>query len=385
MVEFEFTEEQTLLRKAVHDFVTERIKPLADQIEEEDEIPRELIAEMGELGYFGAVVPKEYGGSGFGEIGYCIAVEELSRGSSAVSVLVGAHESLAETAILLGGSEEQKKRHLPAMAAGEKIGAFALTEPEAGSDAGSIRTTAEAKGDHYLLNGSKIFITNGSIADVIVTFALTDPSLGSRSGITGFIVEKGMSGFHVDQIEKKMGLRGCHTASLSFKELEVPKENVLGEVGGGFKLALTVLDYGRTSLGAGCLGGAKEILEVCIAYAGQRIQFGKPIAQQQIIQFMLADMAARIYAMESMVYRSAWLLESGRSFVREASITKLLCSEWLGKIADAAVQIHGGYGYIKDYAVERFYRDARINRLFEGTSEIQRLILARDILTKGGY
>lgn len=385
MIEFEFTEEQKLLRRSVREFVEERIKPLADKIDKEDHIPEELLAEIGELGYFGAVVPEEYGGAGFGEIGYCIVVEELSRGSSAVAVLVGAHESLAETNIVIAGTEEQKKKYLPDMAAGKKIGAWALTEPEAGSDAGSIRTAAEDRGDHYVLNGSKIFITNGSIADVIVTFAVTDPSLGARGGITGFIVEKDMPGFSVDHVEEKMGLHGCPTAALSFKDVKVPQENVLGEVGGGFKLALTVLDYGRTSLAAGCLGGMKELLEICTAYAQQRIQFGKPIAQQQVIQFMLADMAARIYALESMVYRAAWLFDSGKEFIREASIAKLLGSEWLGEIADMAVQIHGGYGYIKEYPVERFYRDARINRLFEGTSEIQRLVIARDVLKRGGY
>ncbi len=383
MIEFEFTEEQKMLRRSVREFVTERLKPLADEIEEKDEIPQDLIQEMGELGYFGAIVPEEYGGSGFGEIGYCIVVEELSRASSAVAVLVGAHESLAEMAILLGGTEEQKRRYLPEMAAGRKIGAYALTEPEAGSDAGAIRTRAEDRGDHYVLNGTKVFITNGDIADVIVTFAVTDPALGPRGGITGFIVEKGMPGFSVDQVERKMGLRGCHTAALSFKDVEVPKENVLGEVGGGFKLALTVLDYGRASLAAGCLGGAKELLEICTQYAQQRIQFDRPIAQQQVIQFMLADMAAKIYAMESMVYRTAWLIDSGKPFIREASIVKLLASEWLDEIADMAVQIHGGYGYIKEYQVERFYRDSRINRLFEGTSEIQRLIIARDVLKRG--
>lgn len=385
MIEFEFSEEQNLLRRSVHEFVEQRIKPIADEIDEQDEIPQDLIDEMGELGYFGAVVPEEYGGSGFGEIGYCIVVEELSRGSSAVAVLVGAHQSLAETTILLAGNEQQKKKYLPEMAAGKKIGAYALTEPEAGSDAGSIRTTAEDKGDHYILNGSKIFITNGSIADVIVTWAVTDPSLGPRGGITAFVVEPDMAGFNIDQVEEKMGLRGCHTADLSFKEMKLPRENVLGEVGGGFKLALTVLDYGRTSLGAGCLGGAKELLEICTAYAGQRIQFGKPIAQQQVIQFWLADMAAKIYALESMVYRAAWLFDSGKPFIREASMTKLLGSEWLDEIADLAVQIHGGYGYIKEYQVERFYRDARINRLFEGTSEVQRLVIARDVLKRGGY
>ncbi len=385
MIEFEFTEEQNLLRRSVREFVNERIKPLAPKIDKEDHIPEELIAEMGELGYFGAVVPEEYGGSGFGEVGYCIVVEELSRGSSAVAVLLGAHESLAETAILIGGNDEQKRRLLPEMAAGKKLGAYALTEPEAGSDAGSIRMRAEERGDHYVLNGTKIFITNGNIADVIVTFAVTDPTLGPRGGITGFIVEKGMKGFSVDHVEEKMGLHGCPTAALSFKDVEVPKENVLGEVGGGFKLALTVLDYGRTSLAAGCLGGMKELLEICTAYAQQRIQFGKPIAQQQVIQFMLADMAAKIYALESMVYRAAWLFDSGKEFIREASISKLLGSEWLDEAADMAVQIHGGYGYIKEYQVERFYRDARINRLFEGTSEIQRLVIARDVLKRGGY
>jgi len=385
MIEFEFTEEQNLLRRSVREFVNERIKPLAAKIDEEDHIPEELIEEMGELGYFGAVVPEEYGGSGFGELGYCIVVEELSRGSSAVAVLLGAHESLAETAILIGGTEEQKKKYLPDMAAGKRLGAYALTEPEAGSDAGSIRTTAEDRGDHYVLNGSKIFTTNGNIADVIVTFAVTDPTLGPRGGITGFIVEKEMPGFSVDHVEKKMGLHGCPTAALSFKDLEVPKENVLGPVGGGFKLALTVLDYGRTSLAAGCLGGMKELLEICTQYAQQRVQFGKPIAQQQVIQFMLADMAAKIYALESMVYRAAWLFDTGKEFIREASIAKLLGSEWLDEAADMAVQIHGGYGYIKEYQVERFYRDSRINRLFEGTSEIQRLIIARDVLKRGGY
>jgi len=385
MIEFEFTEEQNLLRRSVREFVNERIKPLAAKIDEEDHIPEELLAEMGELGYFGAVVPEEYGGSGFGEVGYCIVVEELSRGSSAVAVLLGAHESLAETAILIGGNEEQKRRFLPEMAAGKKLGAYALTEPEAGSDAGSIRMRAEDRGDHYVLNGTKIFITNGNIADVIVTFAVTDPTLGPRGGITGFIVEKGMKGFSVDHVEEKMGLHGCPTAALSFKDVEVPKDNVLGQVGGGFKLALTVLDYGRTSLAAGCLGGMKELLEICTAYAQQRVQFGKPIAQQQVIQFMLADMAAKIYALESMVYRAAWLFDTGREFIREASIAKLLGSEWLDEAADMAVQIHGGYGYIKEYQVERFYRDARINRLFEGTSEIQRLVIARDVLKRGGY
>lgn len=385
MIEFEFTEEQNLLRRSVREFVNERIKPLAAKIDAEDHIPEELLAEMGELGYFGAVVPEEYGGSGFGETGYCIVVEELSRGSSAVAVLLGAHESLAETAILIGGNEEQKRRFLPEMAAGKKLGAYALTEPEAGSDAGSIRTRAEAHGGRYVLNGTKIFITNGNIADVIVTFAVTDPTLGPRGGITGFILEKGMKGLSVDHVEEKMGLHGCPTAALSFKDLEVPEENVLGEVGGGFKLALTVLDYGRTSLAAGCLGGMKELLEICTTYAQQRIQFGKPIAQQQVIQFMLADMAAKIYALESMVYRAAWLFDSGKEFIREASIAKLLGSEWLDEAADMAVQIHGGYGYIKEYQVERFYRDARINRLFEGTSEIQRLVIARDVLKRGGY
>lgn len=384
-MDFEFTEEQKMLRKTVREFVEEEIKPIADEIDEQKEIPQDLIKEMAELGFFGAKFPDKYGGAGFGEIGYCILVEELSRGSSSVAVLVGAHESLACTTVYLAGSEELKQRYLVPMARGEKIGCYALTEPEAGSDAGAIRTAAEDMGDHYLLNGAKVFATNGDAAGVIVTFAVTEKSLGPRGGITAFVVEPDMPGFSVDQLEEKMGIRGAHTAQLSFKNVEVPKENVIGDEGAGFKLALTALDHGRASLAAGCVGGAKELVDLCTAYAQARVQFDRPIAQQQIIQFMLAEMAAKVYAMESIAYRTAWLMEQGKPFIRESAIAKLKCSEWLDELADVAVQIHGGYGYIKEYPVERFYRDSRINRLFEGTSEIQRLVIARDLLKKGKY
>lgn len=381
---FGFSEEQNILRRTVREFTEQEIKPIADEIDENKEIPANLIHQMAELGFFGAVFPEKYGGSAFGEVGYLIVIEELSRGSLSVAVLVGAHESLACTSIYLFGSEELKNRLLIPLARGEKIGCFALTEPEAGSDAASIRTEACDKGDYYLLNGGKIFATNGDIADVIVTFAVTDKSSGSR-GISAFVIESNMPGFSVDALEEKMGIRGAHTAQVSFNDLKVPKENLIGKEGTGLKNALTTLDYGRLSIAAECVGAAKEMIDLCTQYAKQRIQFGKPISQKQAIQFMLAEMVAKTYSMESIAYRTAWMIDEEKPFIREASIAKLKCSEWLDEIVDMAVQIHGGYGYIKEYPIERFYRDSRINRLFEGTSEIQRLIIGSELLAKGRY
>lgn len=384
-MDFEFSEEQNILRRTVREFTEEKIKPIADQIDEEKEIPKDLIKEMAQLGFFGACFPAKYGGSAFGEVGYCIVIEELNRGSPSVAILVGAHESLACTSIYLDGSEELKERFLFPMAQGEKIGSFALTEPEAGSDAAAIRTEASDKGDHYLLNGGKIFATNGDIADVIVTFAVTDRSPKGRREISAFVIEPDMPGFAVDSLEEKMGIRGAHTAQLSFNDVKVPKEYMIGEAGTGLRNALTTLDYGRVSIAAGCAGQAKELVDLCTQYARQRQQFGKPISKQQAVQFMLAEMTAKTYSMESIAYRTAWMVDKGKPFIREASIAKLKCSEWLDEIADMAVQIHGGYGYIKEYPIERFYRDSRINRLYEGTSEIQRLTIGRDLLKKNKY
>ncbi|MFQ5795114.1 MAG: acyl-CoA dehydrogenase family protein [Candidatus Bipolaricaulia bacterium] len=384
-MDFEFNEEHKMLRRTVHAFVEEEIKPLARQIDEEARIPEALIKALAELGVFGVTFPEEYGGSDFGEIGYCIVVEELTRGSSSVAVMVGAHESLACTGIYLDGSEELKQRYLKPMARGEKIGAFALTEPEAGSDAGALRTTAEETDGSYLLNGTKIYITNGDIADVIVVFAVTDKTLGARGGITAFVVESEMDGFAVEQVEEKMGIRGARSAQLSFTDVEVPAENVIGEVGAGFKTAMQVLDRGRLGLAAGCVGAAKELINLSLAFAQEREQFDRPIAQHQAIQFMLAEMTAQTYAMESFTYRTAWLHDSGRPFTRESAITKLVASEMLDDIVDKAVQIHGGMGYMTEYPIERFYRDARINRIFEGTSEIQKLVIFRRLADQGSY
>lgn len=374
-----------MLRDLARKFTDKEIRPLARQIDEQGDIPKELIKKMAELGFFGIAFPEEYGGVGGGEIGYCIVLEEISRGCGSTAVMLGAHQSIGAMAIYLDGTEEQKKKYLTPLARGEKIAAFALTEPGAGSDAAAIETSAVLEGDHYVLNGQKIFITNGSIADIITVFAVTDKALGARGGVTAFIVEATMPGYKVVRSEDKMGIRGTHTSELLFENVRVPKENVLGRVGYGFLTAMKTLDVGRLSLAAGCVGAAKELLDLSTRYATTRVQFGKPIAEQQAIQWMLAEMAADIFAMESLTYRAAWMRDAGLKFSREAAIAKFYCSEALDRIVDKAVQIHGGMGYMKDYPIERMYRDARINRIFEGTNEIQRMVVARDVIKKGGY
>ncbi|MDZ7262172.1 MAG: acyl-CoA dehydrogenase family protein [candidate division KSB1 bacterium] len=384
-MDFTFTEEQEMLRDLARKFTDKEIRPLARQIDEQGDIPKELIKKMAELGFFGIAFPEEYGGVGGGEIGYCIVLEEISRGCGSTAVMLGAHQSIGAMAIYLDGTEEQKKKYLTPLARGEKIAAFALTEPGAGSDAAAIETSAVLEGDHYVLNGQKIFITNGSIADIITVFAVTDKALGARGGVTAFIVEATMPGYKVVRSEDKMGIRGTHTSELLFENVRVPKENVLGRVGYGFLTAMKTLDVGRLSLAAGCVGAAKELLDLSTRYATTRVQFGKPIAEQQAIQWMLAEMAADIFAMESLTYRAAWMRDAGLKFSREAAIAKFYCSEALDRIVDKAVQIHGGMGYMKDYPIERMYRDARINRIFEGTNEIQRMVVARDVIKKGGY
>jgi acyl-CoA dehydrogenase len=280
----------------------------------------------------------------------------------------------------LAGTPEQKRRYLPSMARGERIGAYALSEPESGSDAQAMRTTARRDGDRWILNGTKTWITNGPVADVVSTFAMVE-----GEGVTAFVVEKGFPGFSVGKIEEKMGLAGSQTSELVFRDLEVPAGNLLGEVGKGFRVAMAVLDVGRLGLSASAVGMGKDAIDRSVSYAGERKAFGKPIAEHQAIQFMLAEMAAETYAMEGMVYRTAWLCDQGMRFSREAAICKMFCSEALGRVVDRAVQLHGGMGYSREMWPERFYRDARIYRIFEGTNEIQRLVIARDVLKKGGY
>lgn len=378
MIEFSFTEEQQMLREIVRNFTNNEIKPIAKKIDEEEKIPPELIQKIADLGLLGASFPVEYGGGGFGEIGYCIIQEEISRGCSSTATFIGAHQSIGTNAIFLGGSELLKQKYVVPLAQGKMIAAFCLTESQAGSDSFNIKTRAKLDGDYYILNGEKLWITNGGIADVLSVFARTD------KGISAFVVETKWEGVEIGPAEKKMGIRGSTTNPISFENVKVPKENLIGQEGRGFLIAMKTLDAGRLGLGAACIGSAKELLELSTKYAKERIQFDQPISNFQAIQFMLAEMTTLIYAMESMVYRTAAKYDKGENVTREAAMVKLFCSEALDKIVDYAVQIHGGMGYSRELPIERMYRDARINRIFEGTNEIQKGIIARDIIKKNG-
>jgi alkylation response protein AidB-like acyl-CoA dehydrogenase len=378
MSEYAITEEQKMLRDMVRDFVNAEIKPIAHKIDEDEKIPPELIRKIADLGLLGEAFPQEYGGGGFGEMGYCLAAEEIARGCMSTATFIGAHQSIGANAIYLGGSEALKKKYLVPLAEGKMIGAFALTEVLAGSDSFNLRTRAVRDGNEWVINGEKMWITNGSIADVVSTFARTE------RGITGFVVETKTPGYTAGPPEKKMGIRGSVTTPIVFENVRVPHENMIGEDGRGFLVAMKTLDAGRLGLGAATLGAAKELLEMSAKYAKERKQFDVPIAQFQAIQFMLAEMATFVYAMESMVYRTAAAYDEGKSISRQAAIVKLFCSESLDKVADFAVQVHGGMGYSRELPIERYYRDSRINRIFEGTNEIQKLVIAREVLKKGG-
>jgi alkylation response protein AidB-like acyl-CoA dehydrogenase len=386
-MDFTFTEEQVMLRDMVKKFAENEVKPLARQIDKEQnaELIKQILKKGAELGLTGIPFPEAYGGAGMGEMGYCILLEELSCACASTTVTFGAHVGLAGMSIFIGGNEDQKQKYLAALVRGEKIGAYALTEPGAGSDAANLQLSARKEGSHYVLNGTKLWITNGDIADIIVVYALTDAKLKARGGITAFIVETPTAGFTANRIHDKMGLRGSATAELVFQDVRVPEENVLGTVGRGFMIAMETLDESRLSLAAGCLGAAKELLAMSADFAKKRVAFGQPIASFQAIQWMIAEMAAEIYQMESIIYRTAWLFDQGKKIPREGAICKLFCSEALDRIVDKAVQIHGGNGFMGEHPVERFYRDSRINRIFEGTNEIQRIVIAEDILKKGGY
>ncbi|OGF96962.1 MAG: acyl-CoA dehydrogenase [Candidatus Glassbacteria bacterium RBG_16_58_8] len=384
-MDFTFTEEQQMLRETVRKFTEKDVKPLARQIDTEKKIPEELLDTCREMGLFGILIPEEYGGIGAGDTGYCIVTEEIARGSSSLAVYLGAHQSIGAMAIILDGTEEQKKRFLPAMATGEKVGAFALTEPNAGSDASSLESTAERRGDHFVVNGTKIWITNGNVADVISLFVGTPRKEGQKGGVTALIVESTMPGFKVGAVDDKMGIRGASSSELIFEDMIVPAETLLGREGKGFATAMKTLDHGRLGIAAMCIGVAKEALRLSVEHAKGRIQFGRPIAELQAIQWMIAEIAAETYAMESMAYRTAWMADRGDRVTREGAIAKMFTSECLDRIVDKALQIHGGMGYMRDYPIEMFYRDSRINRIFEGTNEIQRLIIARDVLKRGGY
>lgn len=375
---FQFSEDILSLKRTIRDFVDSEVEPAAMEIEETDEIPERIMKLSKEMGLFGLSIPEEYGGLGIGMVGKCAASEELGRTHNGFTTVIGGHTGIGSVGIVEMGTKAQKRKYLPDMASGERIGAFALTEPSAGSNATNLKTTAVKKGDKYILNGSKHYITNAIIGDIFTVMAVTDPSKGSK-GITSFIVEKDFPGFVLGKKEKKMGLHGSHSAEIYFEDCEVPVENVLGEEGQGYVNALKILANGRAGMAARNLGSSDKLLEMSLDYAQTRIQFGKPIFEQQIIQHYLAEMAMDIEALRSMTYRVAWMTDQKMKVIKEAAMVKLLGSEVYNRVADKAVQIHGGLGYIAEYPIERFYRDARITRIYEGTSEIQKNIIAAQL------
>lgn len=377
MMDLRFTEEQELLRKLVVDFAQREIKPFVPRMEA-GEFPKEILKKMASLGLMGIPVPEKYGGAGMDYISYIIAIHELSKVSASVGVILSVHTSVGTNPILFFGTEEQKQAYVPKLAKGQCLGAFCLTESEAGSDAGNIKTKAIQNGDHYILNGSKLFITNGGVADVYVVFAVTNPKLKTR-GITAFIVEKNTPGLIFGKDEHKMGLHGSRTLQLNFENMKVPIKNRLGKEGEGFKIALANLEFGRIGIAAQALGIAEAALEEAVTYARTRRQFGKMIAEQQGVGFKLADMATSIEVAKLLVYRAAFLKQKGNSCAKEASIAKLFSSKTAMEVATEAVQIFGGYGYTEDYPVERFFRDAKITEIYEGTSEIQRIVIAKHL------
>jgi acyl-CoA dehydrogenase len=372
-----FTEEQEMMRKMVRDFANNEIAPFIENMER-GEFPREILRKMGELGLMGIPVPEKYGGAAMDFISYILAINELSKVSATVGVILSVHTSVCTNPILYFGSEEQKNKYVPKLASGEYLGAFCLTEPSSGSDAASLKSRAVKKGDHYVINGSKVFITNGGEADVYIVFAKTNPELGSK-GISAFIVEKNMPGFIVGKDEKKMGLHGSRTVQLTFEDMEVPVENMLGAEGDGFKIAMANLDVGRIGIATQALGIAEAALSAATTYAMDRQQFGKPIAHQQGIGFKLADMATSVEAAKLLVYRAAYLRSNGLKCTLEASIAKLFATKTAVEVTTEAIQVFGGYGYTEDYPVERYFRDAKITEIYEGTSEIQRIVISKHL------
>jgi acyl-CoA dehydrogenase len=381
-MDYEIPENLRMIQETIRRFVNQDLEPISQKVEEEEHIPEEIVQKMRELGLFGLSIPEEYGGLGLGTLGECLVYEELTKTNACFRSRIGTSNGIGSMGILFDGTEAQKERYLPRIASGEWTACFALSEPEAGSDAGNVQTTAERVGDEFVLNGLKHFITNGDLADVATVITLTDRQKRTRGGITAFVVEKGTPGFSVGTIEKKMGLRGSHTCELIFDNCRVPVASVIGGepmIGRGFKTAMRVLDKGRLTMGACALGAAQKLLDMSVAYSKQRVQFGKPISSFQSVQNMLADMATEIYAARQMLYHAAFLRDQGKQVVKEASMVKLFCTEMACRVADRAVQIFGGMGYMKDFAVERFYRDLRLYRIYEGTSEIQRMVIAREL------
>lgn len=374
----QFTDEQLMMRDMVRDFSQEKIAPWVERMEA-GEFPRELLTQMGELGLMGITTPEELGGSAMDFTSYIIAINELSKVSAVMGVILSVHTSVGTNPIIYFGNDEQKQRYVPKLAAGEYLGAFCLTEPSAGSDAGSLQSKAVRDGDEYVINGSKVFITNGGEADVYIVFASTNQAAKTR-GISAFIVEKGTPGLIIGKDEHKMGLHGSRTVQLTFDNCRIPVANLLGEEGEGFKIAMANLDVGRIGIAAQALGIAEAALEAATAYAKERVQFGKPIAVQQGVGFKLADMATAVEAAKLLVYRAADLRAKGLPCGAEASMAKLFASRTAVQTAIEAVQIFGGYGYSEDYPVERYFRDAKVTEIYEGTSEIQKLVISKYLI-----
>ena len=372
---FHFTEEEQEILDMLHDFCLKEVAPIAAEIDEAERFPEETWHKLADMGMMGVPFPEEYGGAGLSYVNYIGVCEELAKHCATTSVMVSAHTSLCAWPISEFGTEEQQQKYLTPLATGEKLGAFGLTEPGAGTDSAMQKTTAEDKGDHWLLNGSKIFITNAGYADTFVVFAMTDKELGNH-GISAFIVEKGFPGFKVGAHEKKMGIRGSSTCELVFEDCIVPKENLLGEVNKGFKIAMMTLDGGRIGIGAQALGIAQAAIDECVKYTKERVQFGKRISQFQNTQFQLADMQARVDAARLLVYRAAQAKQDHEPYSHLAAMGKLYASEAASNVTRRCLQLVGGYGYTREYPFERFMRDAKITEIYEGTSEVQRMVIS---------
>ena len=372
---FHFTEEEQDVLDMLHDFCVKEVAPLAAEIDEQERFPEETWHKLADMGMMGIFMPEEYGGAGMSYLAYIACCEELAKHCATTSVIVSSHTSLCCWPILTFGTEEQKQKYLPDLCSGEKLGAFGLTEPGAGTDAAMQKTVAEDKGDHWLLNGSKIFITNAGYASTFVIFAMTDKSLGTK-GISAFIVERDTPGFRVGTHEKKMGIRGSSTCELIFEDCKIPKENLLGEVGKGFKIAMMTLDGGRIGIGAQALGIAQGAIDQTIQYTTERIQFGKRISQFQNTQFQLADMQTKVDASRLLLYRAAQAKQDGEKYSHMASMGKLFASETASDVTRRCLQLFGGYGYTRDYPFERMMRDAKITEIYEGTSEVQRMVIS---------
>ncbi|MBE3119701.1 MAG: acyl-CoA dehydrogenase [Candidatus Atribacteria bacterium] len=379
-MDFELSQDHKVLQSSVRDFVEKEIKPIAIQIDEAHHIPEQLVLKMREMGLLGSYLPEAYGGAGLDILSYAIVVEEVSKACGSSGVLISAHTSLACDPIYQFGTEEQKKKHLPPLVTGEKIGSFLLTEPEAGSDVAGLATTYQKDGDHFVINGNKIFVTNGGYRGTGILFASMDRSL-KHKGISAFIVDLESEGVELLRNENKLGIRGSYTTAFALDNLRVPAENLLGSEGQGFKIAMETLNGGRIGIAAQALGIAEGAFERALAYSKERKQFGHPICELQAIQFKLADMYTRIETSKLIVYRSAWLKENKKPYAAESAMCKLHASETATYVTNEAIQIHGGYGYVTEYEVERMYRDAKITEIYEGTSEVQRLIISRALLS----